>query len=499
MRCLPWFGVVCIIAVAACGSGLETRTRPPEFSRAVTPPSAGVTPPSGGPTPPAEVPPASTSPVPPAGVTQGPPAAGTVLFAFKAITADTEEIWLWLDGNRFHHVSTWPVEGKFPPSFNTSGFVEGSGRFGLLQFDRQRRFLLTLEKTTDQTNPNAIPPLRLVKYELATGKVTFIPLGVAAAALVASASTTLVVLPAPGSDYSRGNLFELQEGKLIPAQGAPRISFPNDLSVAGRVPLALDVAGDLVFVSERVLRRRQGVWREVAGSDGSFFLDVQAAPAQDALGLIESRYPDRLVWLLTADEAPRLLPCQGRPEHIAFSPDGSLLYVSGCNDPLITRAGKARSASKLSLFGAARVGTGANSTTLGVRGSRSLIAFDWGTLQAAPLPSMGLDSLDQDCRVGNIETPASGSGVSMVEIYCFCIDGDCRYPFGLDLQTQNLLPISAREDSALVGDSVLLGSAMVTAVKAQADQAAIFWTDASGTTKVELPGVKGRIQGAVVP
>jgi hypothetical protein len=506
MRFLTRSAVGWILAVAACGSGIETSNRPagppavavpavtppPPFMPGWVPNPGSVAPPDHA-TPPYPAPPCPVAVVPPRDPAPVIPPPGTVLFAFKAGVGNAEQIWLWLDDNRLHRVSTWPSEASDCLGvYSTSGYEEGSGRFGLLHFVQQGRFLLTLEKTADRGN-GSIHVNRLVRYELATGKVDFIPLG-GSVSLAASSSTTLVALPTPESDYNdpKVNLFELEEGTLVPAPGAP--AFRSSALFRE----ALDVAGDLILVrDDRVLRRRQGVWREVVGVDSSLFLDVKVAPAQDAVCLVEYRASERLVWLLTADEAPLQLPCEGQAESCAFSPDGSLLYVSGCDRPVITRAGRVRSAPRLSLFGNARLGTGASATTLGVVRPRQLAAFDWSTLRTVRLPSSAFDALAENCDVGSIKTPASGSGIALLEMGCWCVDGDCSFPFAFDIQSRTVLPISAFKDSAALGDSILLGPAMITSSNRQDDPATILWTNAGGATKLALPGVVGSIHGAV--
>jgi hypothetical protein len=502
MKDARWLLLVFPLALAACGEGGFTEQVPVD-------PVAG--------------PPVPTGTV----TTPGTPPPGKVLFAFKAGLDGDEQIWLWLEGDRLHPVSTWASPDRVSGiSRSTAGYVEGSGRFSGLQFDHQRRFLLAAERVS--ADPQRGPSRRLVAYELATGKTTFISLNEATGTpegsplgevrILASATATLVLVPVSGDVYVgpmslpvRHSLFEWQDGALVPSASDQ----PMNLGASSLQALA-DLAGDPVLLGTGVYRRQQGQWQAVLQGNrpSDSFVNHRVSPAGDVLCLIQYVQQGSLIRLVGADGNTQDLTCQGRARDCAFSPDGNLLYLSGCAQPLIARDGTTRPAPRVRLFGGARAGSGEAAVTLGVVQNENifmpgppppeLIAFDWRTLATRPRDSTALRSLGERCRVDEIETPASGAGVGVVGVSCGCIDCDDGLGYALDVQSEQLHAIHAPGGSAFIRGSILLGSAVVTTAVGgnlfdpSSRGSSVFWSDAARTRLLgPLTGVSGVVHGAV--
>jgi hypothetical protein len=449
----------------------------------------------------------------------GTPPSGKVLFAFKAGLDADEQIWLWLEGDRLHRVSTWPTPDRESYAVRgTMGYLEGSGRFGRLHFDHQRRFLIATERVSAETGTR--PSWRLVSYELASGKATFTsPIGDTQGSLfsetrvLVSATATVVLAPVPqGADRSMSTLLEWQGGALVPATSDQ----PLRLRSSGGDQL-VDLAGEPVLLSSQVLRRQQGRWRPVIPEEQPtrWFGHAQVAPGGDAVCLFESTRGAKLPWLLTADGTSRMLPCQGWPVGCAFSPDGSQLYLSGCAQPLVSRDGTARPAPQARLYGDARVGSGPSAVTLGVvqpdldferpGPPPRLVAFDWRTGTLRPRASATLRSVP-GCLVEHILTPAAGTGVGVVDVSCGCIDCDDGTSFALDLESEELRQIYRLEGASFIRGSALLGSAVVTTATSgelldgpdPGVWETLLWSDAGGTRKLgPIAGVSGVIHNPV--
>jgi hypothetical protein len=497
MKNPAWFFLALSVALGACGDGSFVDER--------TMPGGGVV-----------MDPVTPPPVP--AVSAAPP-AGKVLFAFKTGLDGGEQVWLWLEGDRQQQVSTWPSQDREQSNVrSTGGYHEGSGRFGQLQFDHQRRFLLAIERIS--AGPMSNSTWRLFSYELATGKTTFTSLTTGTGStegrhlgetrILVSASATVVLIPVPSGPYSAvRTVFEWQDGRLVAAASDQPMTLPGHV---GRT--AVDLAGEAVLVANQVWRRQQGRWRPVISTaqPSDSFTEPRVAPGQDAVCLIQ--YSGGIVpWLLTADGDARMLPCQGRAFDCAFSPDGSLLYLTGCAQPVVTREGTARVAPRVELFGDARAGSGEAAVTLGViQKDRwmvgpppSLVAFDWRTLTTRPRSSEEFRTLGERCRVHDIRTPAGGAGIGLVNVSCGCIDCDNGTRYALDVSTEKLHQIYRPGGSSFIRGSILLGSAVVSTATVgdrldtgPTAPATVFWSDAAGTrTLGPLAGVPGPVHDLV--
>ena len=430
---------------------------------------------------------------------------------------------MWLEGDRLHRVSTWPSPDRETYAVrSTMGYHEGSGRFGRLHFNHQRRFLLTTERISAESRTR--PSWRLVGYELASGSATFIsPSGSTGntegslfgeTRVLVSATATLVLVPVPeGADRSMSTLLEWQDGALVPAASDQPLRLRTSQGAQ-----VVDLAGEPVLLTTQVLRREQGRWRPLIqeGQPPTGFVHPQVAPGGDAACLLQYTSDGSRAWLLMADGTSRMLPCQGWPVDCAFSPDGSQLYLSGCAQPLVSRDGTARPAPRARLFGDARVGSGPSAVTLGVvqrddwnfdqpGPAPHLVAFDWGRGALRARASAALESV-RDCRVYDISTPATGTGVGTLRVSCGCIDCDDGTSFAFDLQSEQLHQIYRAGGSSFIRGSALLGSVAVTTATSgelfegpdPGTSATLFWSDAGGTRKLSpLAGVSGVIHNPV--
>jgi hypothetical protein len=437
-----------------------------------------------------------------------------VLFAFKAGLNDGEQIWLWLQDGRVQKVPTGPA--RYQPTSvagSTLGYLEGFGRFGPLRFAQQKRFLIATERLRD--NPGPPPTWRLLRYELETGKVSYIPAPAEAAGqvpdltqiqVVTSDLTTMVIAHRLVPGGVAPALFELRGDTLVPAPSDGPIDVDADWSAT-----AFDLAGETILMAGQLLRRREGVWRAVVPRTEHFdtFGGAHLAPTRDALCMMRNQGLEQrqsTFWLLTARGEARALPCDGRPSGCAFSPRGDLLYLSGCAQPLVDRAGQARDAPRYRLFDGARVVQGGDTLTLGVpepsdeepRPRPVVQAFDWNTLTLRPYPP--LERQPASCPIYDVRTPPSGTGIGVVSTSCGCIDCDDGASYALDLQAQTVSPIYPSGGSSFIRGSILLGSAVVTTASggSVASAGTLLWSDTSGTRTVgPLPGVSGILHGPV--
>jgi hypothetical protein len=463
---------------------------------------------------------AAPSGVPPSSVLGTTPPAGAIRFAFKAGHDAREQIWLWLEDGRLHHLSTWvpddPGVRAVQPSF---GYEEGSGRFGRLHFDHQRRFLIATEKIMVDRPRNLRPGWRLVSYELATGRVAFTPLQPVLPEMLApgddplvdttpeiaiTASTTLVIVPR--REEREPWLYTFDGGVLAPAPGAEVVpSPPTSWSTSG------DLDGTTVLATDgNLLWRRQGRWSSFPVPSCNAVEVLASSPAGDALCLGGSGPSGVSPWLLTSDGHLRRLPCTGSVSRCAFSPDGELAYLAGCQEPLVYRDGRSRAGPALRLFNQAHVRSGGGWMTLASsaaawagRDAGQLYLFDWTTQEHRLLRNVGPDAFPR-CVVFDMQTARDGTGLALVKTHCGCIDCDNGYFFAVDLATESMRRIDDREHG-VAGGSALLGSAAVTTIAypdltlaPEAGASLLYWTDADGPRLMgPLPGVTGGLHDPV--
>ncbi len=457
--------------------------------------------------------PSGPEPLPPP-LTAGPPAEGKPLFAFKAGLDQAEQIWLWMEDDRRHLVSTWPPDDPVTSiGRSTAGYSEGLGRFGPVRFDHSRRFLLTSERVRDGARRVRQPSRRFVSYELATGNLVATgPMTDWIPEILTTPTTTMVVAPVVGRAPGKPWLYSVVEGKLVAAPGAAEIVAPDS-----QTSYAADVGETVVLsVGRLVIQRTQGKWHTIDGLDTDWYWQLTAAPSQDAACLI-GRQPGSSTppaTFLLEEKGLRPLPCQGQARSCTFSPDGQLLYLQGCVQPVVDRALGTRPAADVALYPGAHVrSAGGSVRTLGsisVAGAAAgttrpvITAFDWQTLTTSPMPALAGQSLPDACAIISIDTPAAGTGIAVVRTHCGCIDCYDGSAYALDLAAEKLYLIHDRGEALIYGAAVL-GRAVVTTMTGsqirptQTDGVPmLFWSDATGTRTVgPVPEVKGLLHNPV--
>lgn len=208
----------------------------------------------------------------------GTPLADTVSMAFKSGYGSAEQIWLRDVSDNSVQVSGWdpsPMIGLYS-SWSTSGYPEGSGRFGTLRFDHSGAFLLFRE-TLDDQDPSAPGLERMVAYEVATGRarellrtsrnaIRGVIVGEDATVLVVDSSDTEPVLydfdsgTATRIDVPTGSALSLLDRPISPM---PRFGGRSQLLVDGIPPLEKAPGG---WVLSTAFSGVVGTWFSVAAS-----------------------------------------------------------------------------------------------------------------------------------------------------------------------------------------------------------------------------------------
>jgi hypothetical protein len=265
-----------------------------------------------------------------------------------------------------------------------------------------------------------------------------------------------------------------------------------------------------------VVRRQGGVWRTIEGLNTTPYWQLVGSPSNDAACII-GREPGSsgptVVYLLTAAEGLRPLPCEGRARSCNFSPTGEEVYLDGCANPVIGRDLVAHPAANVQLQPGAnmRMPNGDGWRTLGsvsVPGREEgalrpvISVFDWNTRQVVPLPAEQM--LPDRCGIISIEAPASGQGIAVVRTHCGCVDCFDGSSYALDLNAQKLHLIHDRGEALIYG-AALLGSAAVTTMTGTSvlrtgaeGVPMIYWSDAAGTRMIgPLPQVMGLLHNPI--